>query len=143
MSKTGKLATSASFKKGHIPWNKGLKDTYALNIGQHWKGGRYKTRDGYVMVKNEENYNDGICTDKSRRYVLEHRLVMEKHLGRKLNPNEVVHHKNGIPDDNRFENLELSNFSEHGTRTVNGGFRVKCPDCGREFVALTHGARQQ
>jgi len=63
-----------------------------------WKGGR-SMRDGYVLLSIYEN--------GKKRVVSEHRYVMEQHLGRKLKPNENVHHRNGKRDDNRLSNLEL------------------------------------
>lgn len=61
-----------------------------------------KNQDGYVL-----------CRLPGNKFVGEQRLVMEQILGRKLFPNETVHHKNGIRDDNRPENLELK-ASAHG-----------------------------
>lgn len=67
-----------------------------------WKGGKPRTSSGYVHVRVPDHlYADG------KGYILEHRLVMEEHLGRYLEPEETVHHKNGIRDDNCIENLEL------------------------------------
>lgn len=65
----------------------------------NWKGGRRIDHRGYALVWAPGR--------KTSIYMFEHRLVMEKILGRQLLPGENVHHKNGIRDDNRPENLEL------------------------------------
>lgn len=57
----------------------------------------YVTTDGYVMSAERRN----------GRSVLEHRLVLEQMIGRPLHSYEDAHHKNGVRNDNRPENLEL------------------------------------
>lgn len=64
---------------------------------------RYINSNGYVKVRSWGHPR----ASKYGRHVLEHSLVMEKIIGRYLLPGENVHHKNGIRDDNRPENLEL------------------------------------
>lgn len=72
--------------------------------GMHncWKGGRVQLKDGYVRA-----WAPSHPRAVNARYVLEHILVMEGVLGRYLHPDERVHHRNKVRDDNRPENLEL------------------------------------
>lgn len=77
----------------------------------HWKGYRKVDNEGYVWVwlaplRDKRPRKDAVNRGGSWR-IKEHRLVMGKHLGRPIKPNEQIHHKNGIRSDNRIENLEL------------------------------------
>lgn len=66
-------------------------------------GARTALRDGYVNVFVGEDSPFSHWNG----HISEHRLVMEKALGRRLEPGEQVRHRNGCRDDNRLENLEL------------------------------------
>ena len=76
-------------------------------IHPSWKGGRYKDVNGYMVVY-VENHPRAYCNT-----IREHTLIMEKHLGRYLAKNEIVHHINGHRADNRIQNLRLMTNSEH------------------------------
>lgn len=83
------------------------KECYkSVCFNKQFRGGKTK-KNGYIKVYSPHHpISDG-------NYVMEHRLVMEKHIGRFLNSDEIVHHINGIRDDNRISNLQLLTKSEH------------------------------
>jgi len=73
------------------------------------EAGRTRYENGYICETAPDHPVVLARVAKGSRnyFIRQHRLVMEKHIGRILEPFENVHHKNGIRDDNRIENLEL------------------------------------
>lgn len=72
-----------------------------------WKGGRVRHAKGYICcyAPNHPRTNS--------KYVFEHILVAEKKIGRFLKNDEVVHHIDGVKDNNRPDNLLVLSRSEH------------------------------
>jgi len=98
------------FVKGHRPSQNTefKKGEHVGNKHPNWKGGRCKDKAGYVLIymPNHPNYKN--------IYVREHILVVEKKLGRYLKRGEIVHHINGIKDDNKEDNLVITTVKKHG-----------------------------
>jgi ribosomal protein S27E len=97
-----KCFTCSKFKKG-------------INAGSGslvWKGGRRLNSSGYIdlwVSKDNPLYSMASC----HGYVLEHRYLVAKNIGRILKRSEHVHHLNGIKIDNRLKNLVLLDGGIH------------------------------
>jgi hypothetical protein len=91
---------------------------------KHPVGTRLLDSKGYVSVRTVDENGRSVWRQ-------EHRIVLEQVLGRPLVAGESVHHKNGIRDDNRPENLEL------WIGPIRSGIRAadfKCPHCGNPYL---------
>ena len=99
------------------------KGSHRGSQNPYWGGGRYKDSvSGYIWV-----YNPKHPSATRKGYVAEHRLVMEKSIGRYLRGNEIIRHKNKIKDDNKIKNLEIVVLGD-----PNLG-KVFCPFCNKKI----------
>ncbi len=79
--------------------------------GEHhhlYKNGKNIDKSGHVKILDYTHPKRN-CINR----IFEHRVVMEKHIGRYLRDDEIVHHINFNPSDNRIENLVIMSNSDH------------------------------
>ena len=105
---------STTFKKGFTPWTKGKRGY--TNKGSFkkgklhplWKGGKFKSNKYIFILQPNHPFAN------QQGYIREHRLIMEKHLGRYLKQSEEIHHIDGNTINNKLNNLMLfPNKSAH------------------------------
>jgi len=122
-NRTKKSLSHKNSRQWHVP-----REVVSVPLTRHsqkgsknsnWKGGRTKHSSGYVLVYTPEHPR------AHNRYVFEHILVMEKKLGRYVRKDELIHHINGIKDDNRLENLEILTTREHSLKQHPYGLEKK------------------
>lgn len=105
------------------------KEIYKGSGSPSWKGGRIdEPQKGYILIRNPEHHRA-----RKNGYVLEHIIVAEKMIGRKLKDGECIHHINNDGTDNRPENLKVhkSNGEHHRIEHSNRGH----PPC---FCGMPH-----
>jgi len=90
-------------RKHYLRWHRYSDPSIVLQR----RGEPSADKDGYLI-----RWVNGRC-------VKEHRLIVERHLGRPLLPSEHVHHFNSKPTDNRIENLQVIGVREHGAMHAN------------------------
>lgn len=101
-----------------------------------WRGGRMTDKHGYILIHQPEHPHAN-----RHGYVREHRLVMERQLGRYLLRSEVVHHQDGNRANNAPENLEVfGSNGDHLSQTLKGQVPKWTPEGRARSLA---GARRE
>ncbi len=113
-----KLSCSQEANKKHLRHGSGADNP-------NWRGGRTYHSKGYVYI-----WNPGHRLADKHGYVLEHLLVAEEMLGRELNSEEVVHHRDKVKDNNVPDNLFI--FPAVGLHTGFHEARKKNPEITEE-----------
>ena len=93
-----------------------------------WKGGIIEAnakKKNYYLLQHVDKDSLFRCMADSRGYILQHRYIIAKKLKRPLKKSEVVHHINGIKNDNRIENLELLNSKQKHYLITRMEIRIK------------------
>jgi len=99
--KRNKVPRRSHIEAGKLAYKRGRNKPLTGANHHSWKGGRYKDEDGYIQINIGKN---------KRQY--EHRLIWEKAYG-KILKGYIIHHLNGIRDDNRLENLIMLPRKRH------------------------------
>ena len=103
-------------------------DPTLVQIGRKWRtNGKTYQNGGYVLIRLLED-DPYYCMINTGGYVVEHRYVMAKHLGRPLTQEEEVHHIDGDRKNNNISNLQLVQVG-HGA-----GQKFQCCDCGSHNI---------
>ncbi len=90
-------------------WNDKVRKSKLMEKNPNWKGGFYKTNNGYIMIKVSEH-----PFSNTQGYIQEHRLKVEAKIGRYLTKEEKIHHLDENRINNNINNLMLfKNDSEH------------------------------
>lgn len=108
-------------------------------------GDRLIRSDGYAIVY-QPNWPSSWKYGKNKGWMMEHKFVIESHIGRMLDSCELIHHKNHVRSDNRIDNLELTNRRAHAIlHAKENGKQIghkKCILCGNELYLSSGAVRE-